>query len=214
MHTNRYPYQIPPLPYAYDALEPVIDRETMQLHHGSHLLTHVERLNALLIRQPVYQKWTLEQLLCWNTSLPLPMQSAARTHGGGLYNHQLYFELMTPGGPIAPVGELSLAIRDEFGSCDRFRQAFLNRAVHQPGAGYTCLALSAAGRLQIMTTQNQDTVLPHRCIPIILADTWEHAYYLRYRNRREAHLEAWWSLLNWETADDRYRAGISRLRDA
>ncbi len=208
MPASQYPYTTPPLPYAYDALEPAISQETMHYHHDKHLQGYVEQLNAVLIRQLPYQEWTLEQLLYYNTSLPIPIQAAVKNNGGGVYNHTLFFALMTPGGAGSPVGALARAILQEYSTVEDFQRAFLARARGQFGSGYTFLALSPTCRLRILTTANQDTPLPWNCCPILLVDNWEHAYYLQYQNRRAEYLQAWWPLINWDIAEENYQRAL------
>lgn len=200
----RYPYVLPPLPYDYEALEPTISAETLHYHHDKHLQTYVDNLNKALEPLPQQQAKTLTQLLRTVYEVPAQQRSDVIHNAGGVYNHLLYFDLMTPGGPEGPTGPLASAIDAAFGSLEGFKQALTRAALEQFGSGYAWLVCEDDGRLSILKTANQDNPLSCGKWPILNIDVWEHAYYLDYRNRRAEYVEKWFSLLNWKVAEHRY----------
>ena len=182
--TYHYPFTNPPLPYAYQALEPYIDEKTMKLHHDRHLQTYVDNLNKALADYSRFHNWTLEQLLYNIASLPEEIQTAVRNNGGGVYNHLLYFTGLAPASNQMPTGALAEAIRREYGSLDAFLKKFKEAALSVFGSGYAWLVVAADGSLMITTTKNQDTPLPLGLCPVFNLDVWEHAYYLKHYNLR------------------------------
>lgn len=200
----RYPYVLPPLPYGYEALEPVISAETLHYHHDKHLQTYVDNLNKALEFLPEQQAKTLTQLLRTIYEVPAEQRSAVINNAGGVYNHLLYFDVMAPGGPETPMGPLAAAINETFGSLDGFKQALTKAALEQFGSGYAWLVCDDEGKLEIVKTPNQDCPLSCGKWPILNLDVWEHAYYLDYRNRRAEYVEKWFSLINWNVAENRY----------
>jgi Fe-Mn family superoxide dismutase len=207
--TARAPYDLPPLPYAYDALEPVIDRETMELHHAKHHRTYVEKLNEALERHPQWQGLAIEQLLARIEEVPADVRTKVRNNGGGHANHQLFWQVIRPGGARTPEAELAAEINRAFGSFDRFRARFEEAGEEHFGSGWVWLATGPRGQgLEIITTPNQDSVLmPSIGKPALFGnDLWEHAYYLKHRNRREAYLKAWWEVVNWTYVGERLAA--------
>jgi Fe-Mn family superoxide dismutase len=202
---DRYEFQLKPLPYPYHALEPSIDAETVKIHHNNHLGTYVKNLNKILSGYPRYQSWNLERLVRDYKMLPREIQTPVKNNAGGVYNHNLYFDLMGHGGRRAPVGELSDAIYSTFNSFAMFKEEFKKTALDQFGSGYAWLVSDRAGRLRIIGTANQDTPLPMGLCPVLLIDVWEHAYYLKYQYRRAEYIDNWWNVVNWEKALENYR---------
>lgn len=200
----RYPYSLPPLPYGYDALEPIISADTLYFHHDKHFQTYVDNLNKALEFSPDLQAKTLVQLLRTVYEVPADLRTAVINNGGGVYNHLLYFDQMAPGGPEQPMGPLASAIEETFGSLAGFREELTKAALGQFGSGYAWLVCDNDGKLSILKTPNQDCPLSHDKWPILNLDVWEHAYYLDYQNRRAEYVEKWFSLLNWNVAEKRY----------
>lgn len=198
----KYPYELPPLPYAYDALEPHIDTKTMEIHHGKHHQTYVDKLNAALESWPDGQGKELEELLRNLDSVPENIRTAVRNHGGGHLNHSFFWPLMKKGGG-EPTGEIAEAIKKEFSDFAKFKEAFTNAALGVFGSGWAWLAVGN-GKLEIIKTPNQDSPISQGKIPVLGIDVWEHAYYLKYQNRRPEYVEAWWNIVNWEEVERRY----------
>ncbi|MCI8387201.1 MAG: superoxide dismutase [Clostridiales bacterium] len=233
--TEHYPFHNDPLPYAYDALEPYIDSETMHLHHDAHLQTYVDNLNSVLEKYPSLQNLSLEQLLLLptlrtttNRHLPTrnqPLRSSQHpimTHNdrkklidnaGGVYNHRLFFESMAPGVKTQPRGQLAVAINESFGSFEHFKQLFTDAAMSIFGSGYAWLGvdhrrnLGRVGTLVITTTANQD--VPIGICPILNLDVWEHAYYLGHANLRANYIANWWNVVNWAAVEARYQSCVN-----
>lgn len=199
MTQQTYPFVLPPLPYAYDALEPVISAETMHFHHDKHFAAYVEKLNAALKPYPHLHNLTLESLLAVPSRLPGMARCDILRNGGGVYNHALFFAGLAPQGtPVHhPAGQLRRMVDSTFGSFEDFKKAFRQQAMQVFGSGWTVLALSPEGRLNIMNLKNQDTLLCTRHLPLLYVDVWEHAYYLQYQNRRAEYLDAIWEVLRF-----------------
>jgi len=215
---GHYPFVLVPLPYAYDALEPFIDSKTMELHHDRHLATYVNNLNAALKDYPELHDWSLEQLLYFADYLTEDIRTAVINNGGGVYNHNLFFAMMRAretdndnGRQVAaPTGELLMAINNQFGSFDKFKEEFKKDALSVFGSGYTWLAVDGNGQLHMVNTKNQDTVLPLNLLPVMLIDVWEHAYYLKHYNVRADYIDAWFNVVDMDMAEDNYVRGLSR----
>ncbi len=203
MENNIYPFINLPLPYAYDALEPYIDEETMRLHHDRHLQTYINNLNAALKEQPHLQRFTLEQLIRHASRLPQPLQSTIRNNAGGIYNHRFFFNGLTNPAARQPVGKLAQAIRQQFGSFNAFREEFKKAALSVFGSGYAFLVVHR-GRLAIITTPNQNTPLEQTLCPVLAIDVWEHAYYLKHYNDRSSYIDDWFLIINWDEAERQY----------
>jgi Fe-Mn family superoxide dismutase len=203
------PFSLPPLPYAADALEPWIDAETMNIHHGRHHKAYVDNLNAQVANFPALAGMSLEQMQGSISKFNV----AVRNNGGGHYNHSLFWQLMAPAGKGgAPSAALAAAIERRFGSLEAMK-AEMNRAgMGQFGSGWAWLIVGADGGLAVTATANQDNplmdVVPVRGTPVLAVDVWEHAYYLKYQNRRAAYLDAWWNVVNWGEASRRYQAAV------
>jgi Fe-Mn family superoxide dismutase len=198
-------FTLAPLPYAYDALEPIIDKETMMLHHDKHHLAYVNGLNAGLKDHPDLQNKTLEELLKGINSLPEAVRTPVRNHGGGHYNHNLYWEIMTPGGAKEPTGALAEAINATFGNVENLKTQVNDAGMKRFGSGWSWLVVDN-GKLLVISTANQDCPLMDNQFPILGVDVWEHAYYLKYRNVRADYLKAWWNVVNWDEVAKRFAA--------
>lgn len=198
---NHYPFVNPPLPYAYDALEPFIDAKTMELHHDRHLQTYVNNLNALIKDYPEYQHLSLEQLLLYLDYLPASLQTPVKHNAGGVYNHIFFFSLLKNPAAKQPENPLLRHIISDFGSFEAFRKAFTEAALSVFGSGYAWLVLNPYGQLKIITTANQNTPLPLNLCPILNLDVWEHAYYLKHYNKRDDYIGDWFQIINWEQAN-------------
>ncbi|WP_308689382.1 superoxide dismutase [uncultured Streptococcus sp.] len=195
---------LPDLPYAYDALEPYIDEETMHLHHDKHHNTYVNNVNAALAKHPEIGE-DLERLLADVETIPTDIRQAVINNGGGHLNHALFWELMTPE-EIAPSAELAADLEATFGSFDDFKTAFTTAATTRFGSGWAWLVVNKEGKLEVMSTANQDTPISEGKTPILGIDVWEHAYYVKYRNVRPDYIKAFFSVINWNKVDELYKA--------
>jgi superoxide dismutase, Fe-Mn family len=192
------PYELPALPYAKDALEPTIDALTMEIHHDRHHQAYVNNLNAALDKHPEITI-TLEEMLKNLAGVPEDIRGAVRNNGGGHWNHTFFWDIMTPGGASAPVGSLAEAITATFGSVDELKAKMTAAGVGRFGSGWAWLVVKD-GKLEVVSTANQDTPLELGAKAVIGVDVWEHAYYLKYQNKRPDYLGAWWSTINWDKA--------------
>ncbi len=197
-------YTLPPLPYPYEALEPTIDTQTMQIHHDKHHQAYVTNLNNALKEHPDLQAKSPEQLVKDLDSVPEPIRAAVRNNGGGHVNHTFFWEILTPGGPTEPSGELATAIQQAFGTVDALKAAVNDAGAKRFGSGWSWVVADAAGVLSVISTPNQDNPLTDGKTPILGVDVWEHAYYLKYQNKRPDYLAAWWGVLNWDKVDENY----------
>ncbi|MDH5589928.1 MAG: superoxide dismutase [Gemmatimonadota bacterium] len=201
-----YPFQLPELGYAHDALEPHIDARTMEIHHGKHHAGYTAKLNAALEGHGSLHGFSAEKLLRAIHSLPAEIRGAVRDNGGGFHNHALFWDILTPGGSDAPTGKLAAAIDATFGSFGTFKEKFQGTAAGQFGSGWGWLCVDAMGGLSCFGTANQDSPLMTGFTPILGVDVWEHAYYLSYQNRRPEYLAAFWNVVNWDRVASRYEA--------
>jgi len=199
-------YEVPTLPYAYDALEPHIDKETMTLHHDKHHQAYVTNLNAAIEKHPELGSKSPEELIKNLDAIPEDIRPAVRNNGGGHVNHSMFWEIMKPGGGGTPTGPLADAINTTFGSLDALKTAFNDAGVKRFGSGWTWLVKTADGKLAVVSTANQDNPMSEGHTPIMGNDVWEHAYYLKYNNRRPEYLAAWWNTVNWEVITKRFEA--------
>ncbi|HZO37417.1 MAG TPA: superoxide dismutase [Solirubrobacteraceae bacterium] len=197
-------YEVPPLPYDYNALEPHIDEQTMRLHHDKHHQAYVDKANAAVAGTDFDGK-PVDEVLKNLPSLPADQQGPFRNNGGGHANHSLFWESMSPNGGGAPSGALAEAIDAAFGSFDAFKEQFEANGVGQFGSGWTWLVLDG-GQLKLEKTPNQDSPVLNGQTPLLGNDVWEHAYYLNYQNRRPDYLKAWWNVVNWDVVAERYSA--------
>ena len=197
-------HQLPPLPYAFNALEPHIDAQTMEIHHGKHHNAYVTNLNAALEKAPELADKSLEDLLRNLNSVPEAVRTAVRNNAGGHWNHSQFWKTMGPNGGGGPTGKLADAINAAFGDFEKFKEAFNAAGVGRFGSGWVWL-VNEGGKLAITSTPNQDNpLMDGKSPPILGNDVWEHAYYLKYQNRRPDYLKAWWNTVNWEEVGKRY----------
>jgi Fe-Mn family superoxide dismutase len=197
-------YEVPPLPYDYNALEPTIDEQTMQLHHDKHHQAYVDKANDAIAGTDLEGK-PVEEALQNLSSLPDDKQTVFRNNGGGHANHSLFWESMSPDGGGQPSGDLGDAINEAFGSFDAFKEQFEAAGVARFGSGWTWLVLDG-GQLKLEKTPNQDSPVLNGQTPLLGNDVWEHAYYLKYQNKRPDYLKAWWNVVNWDKVAERYSA--------
>jgi len=201
-------YTLPPLPYAFDALEPHIDARTMEIHHDKHHAAYVNNLNNALKDHPELAAKPVNELIANFSAIPEGIRNAVRNNGGGHSNHTFFWELLTPGGASAPVGKLAEAITTTFGSVDEFKAKFEAAGVGRFGSGWAWLIVNKQGALEIVSTPNQDSPITDGNKTVIGNDVWEHAYYLHYQNRRPDYLKAWWNVLNWDHAEQNYQTAL------
>ena len=197
-------HEVPPLPYAYNALEPHIDEQTMRIHHDKHHAAYVNNLNAALEKAPELQQKSVEDLVRGINTVPEEIRTAVRNNGGGHVNHTMFWELMGPGKGGAPTGKVGDAITSSFGSFDTFKEQFAKAAVGRFGSGWAWL-IDNNGKLSIESTANQDNPISDGKKPILGIDVWEHAYYLKYQNRRPDYITAWWNVVNWDEVNKRFK---------
>lgn len=200
----KYPFELPSLPYAFEALEPHIDATTMQIHHGKHHATYVAKLNEAIVKHPEIQDMELSRMLANLQDVPEDIRGAVRNHGGGHLNHSLFWTMMGPDAGGDPSGNLAQKISEQWGGGDAFRGEFEQKAATLFGSGWVWLVKNEQGELQIIQTMNQDTPISMRLLPIIGIDVWEHAYYLKYRNVRADYVKAWWNVVDWKKAEERF----------
>ncbi|WP_339146901.1 MULTISPECIES: superoxide dismutase [unclassified Sutcliffiella] len=196
-------YELPQLPYAYDALEPHIDKETMNIHHTKHHNTYVTGINAALEGQTDLQGKSVEELISNMDAVPENIKTPVRNHGGGHANHSLFWNILTPGGATSPNGELADALTSKFGSFDNFKDEFAKAAATRFGSGWAWLVVNN-GELEITSTPNQDSPLMEGKTPVLGLDVWEHAYYLNYQNRRPDYINAFFNVINWDVVGKLY----------
>ena len=200
------PFELPPLTYAFNALEPHIDATTMEIHHDRHHKAYVDNANAALAGT-AWENSSVEDVLTSLGQIPEDIRGAVRNNAGGHYNHSLFWEIMGPGGGGAPGGALGAAIDSTFGSLDDLKAKVNDAGVKRFGSGWSWLVVSG-GALEVMSTPNQDTPLSEGKTPILGIDVWEHAYYLEYQNKRPVYLDAWWNVVNWDAVSARYDAAV------
>jgi superoxide dismutase, Fe-Mn family len=196
-------YELPALPYDHAALEPHIDAETMKLHHGKHHQTYVNNLNGAVEKHPELGRKTVDELMADLNAVPEDIRAVVRNNGGGHSNHSMFWTIMTPGGGGEPTGAIAEQIKKDFGSFEAFKKTFNETTAKQFGSGWGWLVYKD-GKLAIVTTPNQDTPLSQGLYPVLGNDVWEHAYYLKYQNRRPDYLAAWWNVVNWAEVNKRF----------
>lgn len=196
-------YEVPPLPYAYNALEPHIDDATMHLHHDKHHAAYVTKLNAAVEKYPDLQKKSAEELIRNLGSLPEDIRGPVRNNGGGHVNHTMFWQIMGPNKGGNPTGAVAEAINKTFGSFDAFKEKFEAAGANQFGSGWAWLVRTKSGEFKVISTANQDNPMSHGEFPVMGNDVWEHAYYLKYQNRRPDYLKAWWNVVNWDEVNKR-----------
>jgi Fe-Mn family superoxide dismutase len=197
-------FTLPDLGYSFDALEPYVDAKTMEIHHDKHHATYVDKLNQALEKYPELQNKKIEELLASTQSAPKEVSNALRNNGGGHHNHTLFWESMKPGGANKPGGTLADDLQSAFGGFDEFKTKITEAAVGRFGSGWAWL-VSTNGNLEVYSTPNQDSPLMEGKTPILGLDVWEHAYYLKYQNKRPDYIEAWWNVVNWTVIAERYK---------
>ena len=197
-------HELPPLPYPYDALEPHMDARTMEIHHDKHHATYVKKLNETIAGHPDLQAKSVEDLLCNLNSVPESIRTGVKNHGGGTLNHTMFWNNMGPNGGGTPDGALADAINSTFGSFGEFRSKFDATAVGRFGSGWAWLCVDTGGKLVITDSVNQDSPLSVGLKPILCLDVWEHAYYLKYQNRRPEYVAAFWNVVNWADVARRF----------
>ena len=197
-------FELPKLPYEVDALEPYIDAQTMTLHHDKHHQTYITNLNGALEKHPELAGKSLDDMLMDLNSVPEDIRGVVRNHGGGTWNHSMFWEIMAPKAGVAPSGELAKGIDSAFGSFDAFKTEFEKAANTRFGSGWAWLVKKGSG-LAVVSTANQDNPLSDGMTPVLGIDVWEHAYYLKYQNRRAEYVTNWWNVVNWDAASERYK---------
>jgi Fe-Mn family superoxide dismutase len=197
-------HELPPLPYAFDALEPHIDARTMEIHHDKHHATYVAKLNEALQKEPGLADKGLEELLRGIQEVPESIRTAVRNHGGGHANHSLFWQVMGPNGGGEPAGDLAEAVQRDLGGFQGLKEKLTNAAANQFGSGWGWL-VADGGKLDVIARPNQDSPLMEGKTPLLGVDVWEHAYYLKYQNRRPDYLAAWWNTVQWQAVADRFR---------
>jgi Fe-Mn family superoxide dismutase len=201
-------FELPPLPYGYDALEPYIDEQTMHLHHDKHHQAYVTNLNNA-VQGTAFEHLSVEEIMRRINEVPENIRTAVRNNGGGHVNHTMFWEIMKPNGGGEPTGALAQAINQAFGSFDQFKTQFNDAGVKRFGSGWAWLVLNQSGQLQVISTANQDSPFMDGLFPVMGNDVWEHAYYLKYQNRRADYLSAWWNVVNWDAIAKRFERGKS-----
>ncbi|MCX7975927.1 MAG: superoxide dismutase [Bellilinea sp.] len=199
-------FELPPLKYAFNALEPAIDARTMEIHHDKHHGAYVTNLNKALESAPEWFDHPIEEILRRINEVPESIRTAVRNNGGGHLNHTLFWDWIAPGGSKTPVGEIAKAIDATFGSYDAFVEKFSNAAITRFGSGWAWLVLDGEKKLQVYSTANQDSPYMDGHIPLLGLDVWEHAYYLHYQNRRPDYVKAFWTIVNWDFVESLYQA--------
>ena len=202
------PFSLPALPYASDALEPSIDKMTMEIHHGKHHGTYVTNVNKALESAPELASKSIEELLANNCAIvPESVRTAVRNNGGGHINHSMFWQIMGPGKGGQPKGKVADALKSTFGGFDQFKEKFTAAATGRFGSGWAWLVRVAGGKLEIYSTPNQDSPVMEGKYPVMGLDVWEHAYYLKYQNRRPEYIAAWWNVVNWDEIENRFTSG-------
>jgi Fe-Mn family superoxide dismutase len=202
----KYPYSLPQLKYSYDALEPHIDAQTMEIHYTKHHQAYIDNLNKALEQYPDLQQKSLDDLLMNLESIPEAIRAVVRNHGGGHYNHTHFWTYLSPQGGKQPRGVLADVIARDFGSFDAFKEEFNAKARTVFGSGWAWLCVNHNGKLVVIATPNQDSPISQGLSPILGLDVWEHAYYLKYQNKRPDYITAWWHVVNWDQVEKNYRA--------
>jgi Fe-Mn family superoxide dismutase len=200
------PFEVPKLKYDYNALEPYIDEQTMRIHHDKHHQAYVDKLNAAVAGKP-FEKMKIEDILKDLNKIPEDIRTTVRNNGGGHYNHSLFWEMMAPKAGGTPKGKIADAITKNFGSFDLFREKFKSAGLNQFGSGWAWLVVSN-GKLEVVSTPNQDNPVSQGKTPILGVDVWEHAYYLKYQNRRADYLEQFFSVINWAKVEELYKSAL------
>jgi len=203
-------YILPPLPYAYNALEPIIDAKTVEIHYTKHHKAYLDKLNELVKRYPsFFEGKSIEDVLSLPEEIPADIRQEVINQGGGYANHNLYWYILSPNGGGKPYGKLAQAINQTFGNFERLKQLLIQASVSQFGSGYGWLVLNHKKQLQVVKTLNQNTPLSAGYVPLLTIDVWEHAYYLKYQNQRAKYVEAIFEIINWDEVERRYEEALS-----
>lgn len=201
---EHYPFKLMILPYEYNSLEPYIDEETMKVHHLGHLKTYVDNLNKILENYPKLHNWSLEKILYNISSIPKEIQVTVKNNAGGVYNHNLYFNSLSPKKEINTSTNFENTVKKQFGSFDNFLSELKEKSLSVFGSGYSYVVLDIEGNIMIITTKNQDTPLELNLYPLVPIDVWEHAYYLKHKNKRVEYIEDIFEVINWNNIEKRY----------
>lgn len=201
---EHYPFKLMILPYEYNSLEPYIDEETMKVHHLGHLKTYVDNLNKILENYPKLHNWSLEKILYNISSIPKEIQVTVKNNAGGVYNHNLYFNSLSPKKEINSSTNFENTVKKQFGSFDNFLSELKEKSLSVFGSGYSYVVLDIEGNIMIITTKNQDTPLELNLYPLVPIDVWEHAYYLKHKNKRVEYIEDIFEVINWNNIEKRY----------
>ncbi len=199
-------FKLPQLNYSYDALEPHIDKQTMEIHHTKHHQAYIDKLNQALEKYPEFQDMDIEEILKSLDKLPEDIKVAVRNNGGGHYNHELFWKIMSPDSDKKPVGELADKINEAFGDFESFKTKFKEAGIGRFGSGWSWLVLDKDKGIDIISTANQDNPISEGKDVIFGLDVWEHAYYLKYMNKRPDYIDAWWNVVNWKEIEKRYQS--------
>jgi len=197
------PHELPKLAYSYDSLEPFIDSKTMEIHHSKHHKTYVDKLNAALEKHPELQKKKVEEFLMDLNKVPEDIRTQVKNHGGGVFNHTFFWQILKKGTKYK--AEIEKAIIKKFGSFEEFKKQFTEKATTLFGSGWTWLVMNNKKELEILQTSNQDSPISQNKIPLITIDVWEHAYYLKYQNRRAEYIEAFFNVINWDKVNELFK---------
>lgn len=204
MITSQYPFKLKKLPFEYNSLEPIIDTKTMQIHYNQHFNFYINKLNEVLKDYKKLQSFSLEKLIRNNKYLPIQIRNEIKNYAGGVYNHNLYFETLTSNSKGKPDGKLKKVIENSFNSLDEFVLRFKSTANRQIGSSYVWLLVDKFGKIAVTSSLNQDTPINTQMKPILCLDLWEHAYYLRYNNRKQDYIENWFKIINWNKVEENY----------
>lgn len=197
-------YKLPELDYAYDALEPHIDRATMEIHHTKHHQAYIDNLNKALEGYKEYQDMNIWELIKELNNLPEEIRTAVRNNGGGHLNHKMFWKLMSPNGGGKPLGEVAKKIDEDLGGFDKFKEEFKKAALGRFGSGWAWLVVNEEGKFEIMSTANQDNPISEGKKPLLGIDVWEHAYYLKYQNKRADYIDSWFNVVDWKKVEEKY----------
>lgn len=205
-------YSLPALPYAYDALEPNIDTKTMEIHHTKHHQTYINNINGA-IQGTVWEKFPVEELVAKVNEVPAELKNMVINNAGGHANHSLFWTVMSPHGGGEPTGDIAKAIDQQLGSFDAFKEAFTKAAISRFGSGWAWLSVTPEGKIVVESSANQDSPLMHGHTPILGLDVWEHAYYLKYQNRRPEYIAAFYNVVDWDEVNRRYHAALTAIKN-
>ena len=202
-------HELPKLAYSFDALEPYIDARTMEVHHDKHHQAYVNKLNDALKNYPDLQLKTLDELIMDLDSIPAKIRKSVKNNGGGHWNHSFFWRVMKPKGGVEPATAIAGIIKNKFKSFDKFKEKFTNEAANFFGSGWVWLVIDKKGNLKIISTQGHDTPISKGLKPLLVIDVWEHAYYLKYQNKKSDYINTWWNVVNWNEVESNYQKSVS-----